>query len=160
MTDDTRKLLTEYLGECWHHWIVAFPDDHTTNYKMRGHKCYYCGEYSSIQPEKGGPIVPRTFSTPADLYAVYSKMVEREEWEDYYVHAMTMYRESLNFLWKHIDDRTFSAWLFCLNCPDQIEERMSMAAKFLKSRPGINEPETPKTGRLLPRGNDADTIHP
>ena len=139
MNDDTRKLLTEYLGECWHHWILAYrngPED----VSMRGHKCEHCGEYWCVRPGHDGPIVPKTFSTPTDLYVVYNKMVEKGEWakfeefmEDYFISKKY---DSEDFV---IANKSFTAWLFCLNAPDQIEERLKMAAGWIGGRNEIPE---------------------
>ena len=84
LTLDQKKMLTALVGECWHHWIVAFPDDLTTDYKMRGHKCYYCGEYCPIQPEKAGPMVPRTFLSGNDMVALMEGLEREGMWEEFY----------------------------------------------------------------------------
>lgn len=70
-----------------------------------------------------GANVNRSFTTPAGLHAVYSRMVENGEWERFQRKA---YIESQL---KAIDG-TFDAWLFCLNCPEQIGERMKMVVEF------------------------------
>ena len=126
MNDDTRKLLTEYIGECWHHWIPAYSNE-LEDVSMRGHKCEHCGEYWCVRPGHDGPIVPKTFSTPVDLHAVYSKIVERGEWKLFYWY---LYDEEA----VPVKQSEYVVWLFCLNAPDQIEERLDMAASFIEER--------------------------
>lgn len=65
-----------------------------------------------------------------DLHAVYSKMVGKGEWDTF-------------FFWVHkgmwVDpwtDVMFAAWLSCYGTPDQIPERMAMAAEWIEGRKG------------------------
>jgi hypothetical protein len=56
MTNEQKKLLTEWLGEPW-------PSD-----KAPLHKC----------------IMRRTFAAPDDFFAVFDKLVEKGEWGRFY----------------------------------------------------------------------------
>ena len=93
MTEEQRKALTEYLGECWN---------------------------------ENSPCKNRTFGIHVDLYAVYSRMVEKKEWKEFWGEAhKCKYAPPYG-------QPEFTAWLFCLNCPDQIPERMKMAAGWIR----------------------------
>ena len=133
LTDAERKLLTEYLGECWHEWLHIIPEEDDGYYDYT--ECQKCHEkYSG--PHRGSQ---RTFTTPADLHAVFSKMVEKGKWPKFRRHAEHQYGlipfiepitedEEANF------DIDLEEWLFCLACPEQIPERMRMAANFIRGR--------------------------
>lgn len=94
-----------------------------------------CGITIPINKDTGN-IIRRTFTTIADLHAVYSRMVERGEWEEFLKFAAEV---SAGFFINYADKSgeiqfygfRFISWLFCLNCPDQIEERMRMAAEWI-----------------------------
>ena len=116
LTDDERKVLTEYIGECWHE-VEREGDSH----------CRYCREhYHHVQN--------RTFATPADRDAVYSAMVAKEEWEKFYRYMYRNYCSQEGGKFFEFPPSYFTAWLFCLNCPEQIPERMKMATNFIKER--------------------------
>jgi hypothetical protein len=110
LTDDERKVLTEYLGECWHSKETWYDCDTATHCKRR------------------------TFTTPADLHAVYSKMVERKEWEEFQNHMVYKYREVEKDDYTRWFVAAFEKWLFCLACPEQIPERMEMAAGWIRAK--------------------------
>lgn len=113
MNDDRRKMLTEYIGECWIE-IVASP------YRSDG-----------IAENKN-----RTFTTWADLGAVYSKMVEMVDgtWEAFCNRVINEYYHDYVQIESIEDTFHFHAWLFCLNHPEQITDRMELAAEFLEER--------------------------
>ena len=114
MTDADRKTLTEYLGECWH------EIDETGNVYF----CKHCRQTRvGILIGSGRCTDNRSFTTPADIYAVYSKMVERGEWDSFRLRAIFVYD----------GESSFEAWLFCLAAPDQIPERMAMAAEWVRT---------------------------
>ncbi len=117
LTEHHRKALTEYLGECWHE---AFWHD------IRGIACVKCDKGLN-----GIFDLHKTFTTPADLHAVYSRMVEKGEWDDFNDIAI----ETLVRLSDHLFTTSeLNAWLFCLNCPEKIPARMVMAAEFCERR--------------------------
>ena len=125
MNDETKKRLTQFLGECWHHWIVAYPDDHTTNYAMRGHKCHYCGEYWPTQPKNPGPIVPRTFTTLPDMMALYRRLWETGKWEEFLSYVYDPTHKAVNYS---------VSWIICLS-GEGYAERCEMVGKFLEEKP-------------------------
>jgi hypothetical protein len=63
LTESDRRLLTEYLGECWHEWKGP-----SSNF------CSKCDKYAERN---------RTFITIQDFYDLKVKIVERGEWEDF-----------------------------------------------------------------------------
>lgn len=68
MKDDDRKLLTEFLGE-----IYYDPCD------IRDCNC-------SMQiPHLVGEHENRTFHAPDDFFAVFGKLVKKDEWVDFYM---------------------------------------------------------------------------
>jgi hypothetical protein len=66
MTNEQKKLLTEWLGEPW-------PSD-----KAPLHKC----------------IMRRTFAAPDDFFAVFDKLVEKGEWGRFYYWAEIEWAET------------------------------------------------------------------
>ena len=123
MNDEDRKLLTEYLGECWHeNWHSAMMGSHCDDCLVEG---------------KSAANRRRTFTTPADLYAVYSKMAERGEWDEYQQYGRRKhYKRQVALTVDHTAfmnrSMQFDAWLSCYGCPDQISERMAMVADWVK----------------------------
>ena len=137
LTDDDRKVLTVYIGERWHEIVAEQP------YEIDGvgvgslFRCS-CGQ-SFHAPINLHTMINLTFTTPADLHAVYSKMVEKGEWSKFRRYAEYQYGlipflepitedEEANF------DIDLEAWLFCLACPEQIPERMKMVAEWIGKR--------------------------
>jgi len=141
LTDDDRKMLTEYLGECWHEIAEPITDWEEPVFCL---KCKQQVSWTWTPPEK--PTVRQHqvalnyhFTTPADLHAVYSKMVEKGEWSKFRRYAEYQYGlipflepitedEEANF------DIDLEAWLFCLACPEQIPERMKLAAGWIRAK--------------------------
>ena len=116
LTDDDRKMLTEYLGECWHK--VKAPDSKLS--KATWPTCELCNT-------PGWDCYRRPFTTPADLHAVYSAMMRKGEWagfieKTYEDWATEVYGPQAG---------EFIAWLFCLACPEQIPERMKLVCTLI-----------------------------
>ena len=142
MTDENKKLLTEYLGECWHEIAEPITDWEEPVFCL---KCKQQVSWTWTPPEK--PTVRQhqvalnyPFTTPADLHAVYAKMANdhKEEigpytlWDSFYDYAMDLYNEEFNPIECVADTCHFTAWLFCLDHPKQIPERMGMVAEWIK----------------------------
>lgn len=106
MTDADGKTLTEYLGDEW--YPHTYTDPSGLNWKVKGNN--------------------RTFSTPDDLHAVYSRMVEKGDWEKFEGWALL---QKTGQKWEILS--SFYRWLFCLNTQDQIPERMAMAAEWVRT---------------------------
>lgn len=116
MNDDRRKMLTEYVGEVW----VEHDNPNQQIYVGK-----VCIDKSTLSNH--------SFTTWADLGAVYSKMVEMKNWDgEFIVYAITEWQRTNCFV--DADVGEFSAWLFCLNHPEQIADRMELAAEFLEGR--------------------------
>ena len=74
LTDDHRKRLTLYLGECWHKTKEVWEDDH--------YDCAKCGGSIDFD-ERTHKIVQRKFSTIQDFYDLKVKLVENGEWNQF-----------------------------------------------------------------------------
>ena len=77
MTDEMRKLLTEYLGECFHEW-GSFTKHPTKNIESIP-KCQKCGDIRKYN----GDTEHRTFLDPRDMDALRRKLVEKGDWDDF-----------------------------------------------------------------------------
>ena len=96
-------------------------------------------KFDPIVREKEARIAALGAERDADLRAVYSKMVEKGEWSKFRRYAEYQYGlipflepitedEEANF------DIDLEAWLFCLACPEQIPERMKLAAGWIRAK--------------------------
>lgn len=130
---ETCRQLTIYLGECFHEWYWI-PGG--------GLACKNCPidlyRKDDIRYEQVIPVPQnRTFTTPTDLFAVYGKIYADGKWDDFQDWAFERYEigDAMGNEGEHwYFNGAFTAWLFCLAAPDQIGERMEMAAAFLKER--------------------------
>ena len=66
MEDQDRKILTEFLGECWHEW----EDRHITDFSPS--KCKKCG-YETVQV-----FHYRTFDTWEDFGMLWEKIKKKD----------------------------------------------------------------------------------
>lgn len=140
LTEHHRRVLTEYLGECWHKYKLYPMGEFGPRYGYcTNPDCSsdFYGENRRIIDE-GRLAQRRSFTTPTDLHAVYSRMVEvdktRETWDEFIEHAIGVYfgkhtREGITI--KH---SKFMRWLSCYGCPEEIPARMKMAAEFIEGR--------------------------
>jgi hypothetical protein len=85
LSDDDKKLLTEFLGECWHEWEVAYPNG-VKDTKMYGHRCVLCKQYWPIKIENG-PIISRTFTTWQDLGDLRDKLKATQRWPEFVLYV-------------------------------------------------------------------------
>ena len=124
LSEADRKALTEYIGECWH-------EPKPLSYQMwvggRGSHCYTCVKCGCNYP---GEWTPRTFTTPADLHAVYSAMVRKGEWIDFYRYS---WLKGGGISGGNNHEERHVSWLFCLDAPEQIPARMKMVVEFIKN---------------------------
>ena len=79
------KRLTEFLGECWHEYVVIENTDMVI--------CRNCRETKHIANRTN---YTRTFTTPSDQHAVFSKLVEVGKWEGFLTEADYGYRLETN----------------------------------------------------------------
>ncbi len=90
MTDDQRKALTEYLGECWHEYLRP-PS-------LNFYSCFKCGEIRTNYSSN------RIFNTDADMMALFRKIVDNLKFGAFQ-----------NFAYKHFNEYpnyTLTEWLF------------------------------------------------
>jgi hypothetical protein len=79
MKDEARKLLTEFLGGCWHETV--YQETICFNKKQRTYFDCSCGLKGRYDPCEN-----RTFTTPDDMMAVKEKLVEKglfDKFDDY-----------------------------------------------------------------------------
>lgn len=93
MNDQTRKLLTEYLGECWDENEKTFPYKRETN----SH-----GESITVNRN-------RSFTTPDDADALRRKMVEKGDWADFIDYAYINNFKTIRIMSEAVYD--FINWL-------------------------------------------------
>jgi hypothetical protein len=73
MNDERRKVLTEYLGECWHETFGELQKD------TMFFTCQKCGkEFHFADTEIG---IQRTFDTDAAMMALFRKMVNKKDYD-------------------------------------------------------------------------------
>jgi hypothetical protein len=77
MNDEDRKLLTEYMGECWHEFTsdIYHPNQCSCGYEAQRHDTIICHIVGNS----------RTFDNWNDLGDLKEKLVEKESW-DYFVY--------------------------------------------------------------------------
>jgi hypothetical protein len=122
LTDADRKKLTEFLGECWHH----ITDHCVAGVWKHWWECD-CGEKRFIDYIQAlGHATNCTFTTEADMLAVYRKLVETGKWDEFCGEAHKC-KYNPPYAWND-----FFAWLFCLSTPSEIPDRMAMVAEFVK----------------------------
>ena len=107
MNDTRRRMLTEYLGECWHE-ISSYPIIHNN-----GIKCVICKKYAKHDPSTRYGIIRRTFTTSQDMVDLGKRMMVNGDWNPFYCDTFNDWyarnRESV----KNTEDADakFVAWL-------------------------------------------------
>jgi len=99
MTDNQKKMLTEWMGECWHEWNPKVQNGETSEGQPYCLKCDYQGTYG----------FRRTFDTWADLGACMEKLAEKGEWIDFFDEIYTSWWAT-NLTHSPAED--FTSWLF------------------------------------------------
>ena len=91
MNADTAKLLTEFIGECWHKYRWTRMDSfHGFN------TCQICGD--EVWDHEKQTLNRRPFTGPEDAQVVKDKMVEKGLWDSFCRWAQeNKYRGSLRF---------------------------------------------------------------
>ena len=77
MTDEQRKALTLYLGECWHEAEKRYVNLGGMNTEVPMWICKHCGDGSTSSDISWAKH--RTFTTDADMMALFRKMVDNEK---------------------------------------------------------------------------------
>ena len=96
LTDDQRKRLTLYLGECAEDYCIHDPDYGD-----------YCPNHEGCMGLK-----IRSFTTYADLGKMKDKLVENGEWESFYVFAHNKWRSETWWTPKSKLTGVFTDWIF------------------------------------------------
>ena len=110
MTDERRKKLTEkLLGECWHEWVA----------KGVYTECSKCGEINLTETEN------RTFTTDADMMAVFRAIRDKGIWNQFEPYCWK--KSELKGL-EGLDE--FMPWLFL----DNPERACCLAVMFLEEQ--------------------------
>lgn len=91
LTEDDRKVLTEYIGECWHEWIggwVLGGPVVTSN----NERCRHCGI-----PRFGIGIETsnRTFTTAEDLRVLVEAANRKGHWDELFDYFTQVYDRML-----------------------------------------------------------------
>ena len=94
MEENDKKLLTEFLGECWYEWL---PDINATL------KCRLCGKWIYENNAFEGCNL-RTFKSWQDLGDLKEKLIDKGGWADFYRWAILKTP-------KETEHYVFSAWL-------------------------------------------------
>ena len=133
MTNEDRKLLTEYLGECWH----ELPDNPLGEKEMG--TCVKCrlflgyigtGWDWAVDDDVRIPH-NRTFTIRADMMDLYDRLFQKHKWHKFTVFA------KMRFSFNDYDqtftniETGFYAWLFCLS-GEGYEDRCQMVANWVK----------------------------
>lgn len=119
MTDDCRKRLTEFLGECFHDENIA-KDRLGYSFAI----CEKCGANRAA-------VTFRTFDTEQDMMALYRRLWEKGKWEVFDDFATSEYLKTPTPGMK--TDADYSAWLFCLSGEDY-EQRCQIVAEFMEEK--------------------------
>lgn len=126
MTDEDRKLLTEYLGECWEHdweWKEDQPNDWCGYDECKKCRAQILDE--SQQRYFSSNKFRRTFTSPKDLYDLYQKMAERGEFGVYFLFAERNFNRSFGSILTRMSD--FSLWLFHV-------DRIPLVVEWVKTK--------------------------
>ena len=113
MDESDCKLLTTFLGECWH----EKPEE---SYHRQARKRFFLGH---ICGKCGKAYLNRTFTTPDDMMEVFHKLVEINKWANFKWHENTVRQWDLDET-----NLVYSDWLF-YNNPTRF---CQLAADFLK----------------------------
>jgi len=133
MKTEDCKILTEYLGDCWHDLAgFGYPirDDWFALKKSYTHppkynRCIHCGKSARFLRDN------RTFTTRADMMDLYDRLFQKHKWHKFTVFA------KMRFSFNDYDqtftniETGFYAWIFCLN-GDGYEDRCQMVAEWIK----------------------------
>ena len=87
MNNDDRKLLTEFLGECWHEWTEGSYRKGKNGYGCLCNKCevvMYSMHQDSYMTDN------RTFDNPDDQHKVFKKLVEEDKWVGFFWKNLVM----------------------------------------------------------------------
>jgi hypothetical protein len=102
MTEDDKKRLSEFLGECYPEWPVDSMLHHSPFPVHGWASCLKCGVTSENHREGN-----RTFTTPQDMVDLKDKLVENGMWDEFYSNLHISFSNSRQF--HQAED--FGSWL-------------------------------------------------
>ncbi len=121
MDEIQRRRLTEFLCECWHRWkYIDGP------VKQEEWQCVLCG--IAAQGAVSETTKNRTFTEPADFFAVQEAIVKAGKWNEFFIYAR---------LKSHSDPACFPGyaglfeWLLS-KLPDGTYRLCELAAEWIK----------------------------
>jgi len=128
MNDADKKLLTEYLGECWHR-----PDAGSQMIKPHAYIGIPCSCGTVSYNARHASTNNRTFTTRNDTVDLYEAIAKKGKWWEFadYAgnqdteHSVTEFETILQIF------ASIASWLFCLN-GQGYEERCQMVADWIK----------------------------
>jgi hypothetical protein len=121
LSDEQKKRLTLFLGECWHE--LKRPKDEPTVYSG---KCIHCG-LNQYVVRGGYPDRDRSFTTPQDAHALAKKLVEVGRFGDFYIWAMELWGEERGgYVYE------YTAWLFAE--PESPKRFSWLVCKYLENK--------------------------
>lgn len=91
LTESQKKMLSEWLGECWHDPVRPKPGSIFR-------KCSKCGSYDMEDT--------RTFLDPRDQQACIDKLVKEGKWEEFWWYAAKIFCDTPRDV-----SFSFAAWL-------------------------------------------------
>jgi hypothetical protein len=89
LNDERRKVLTKYLGLCWHEGRMPINC---------GYRCVKCGDTY---------VVNRTFDNDADMMALFRKLKDSNEFSNFWHFAVSKDRNAVEFDWLFYDPERF-----------------------------------------------------
>jgi len=116
MTDEDKKLLTEFLGECWHEYTFEKqPEDECGEFSCWVCRCGHKTQFWQKQRQN------RTFTTWQDMGDLKETLVEKGRYEEFEAFASVIYKREKMFLHRPLVNWLLSPAVF-----------ISLVAEFLK----------------------------
>lgn len=101
LTESDKKMLTEWLGECWHEWEDNLPNNPTWC-----KKCSKGALWSDIT-RGDGFYLKRAFLTDTDMMDCMRQLVKKGKWPDFELYSTAQWLKQLK------DKRSLMQWLMC-----------------------------------------------
>jgi len=107
LTEEKRKALTEFLGECWHDPIrrTFFEDGCYNEY----YECTKCGVGAEGFSYTITTTLNRTFTTGNDMVALKEKLLETGKWHSFLISCINEWEEKNKYI--DLEILEFTEWL-------------------------------------------------
>jgi len=92
LSEESRKRMTEFLGECWHEFIDDAYDHIRCYSEFTGEYCKKCGT-KFLRNNYNLWAKQRTFTTGNDMLNLKEKLVEKGEWDEFEDFALSKKNE-------------------------------------------------------------------